>query len=78
MSEKIVKLYTPKREVILHYDEIILILKTEVSKTAGSFLGLSYKHESPQNINFLNETSLIMPQEGLSFTVVENPIIPEK
>lgn len=64
----------PRKEVVLHYEEILKLLKKHVADKAGSFLGLTYKQEDVENIICLDEYALIIPSEGIHFTIVESPI----
>lgn len=63
-----------KKEVVLHYDEIIEIIKTEVARTAEKFFGLGWKTSISENIVCINEELLIIPKEGLYFTVADELI----
>jgi len=61
-------------EVVLHYDEILKILKKEVAEKAHEFLGLTYKQRNEMNVVCLDQAQIIIPQEGIRFTAVESPV----
>lgn len=63
-----------KREVVLQYDDVMKLLKSHVADKAASFLGLTWKQEDPENIICLDACSIILPQEGLHFTIVDSPV----
>lgn len=76
MAEKIVKTNSIRREVVIHREEILDMLKNAVADKAGEFLGLSdWKlRDNLENVICLDEHQLIIPTEGLHFTSVDNPV----
>ena len=63
-----------KTEVVLHYEEILKLLKKEVADKAGKFLGLTYKQEDESNIICVDEHQIIIPTEGIRFSSVKSPV----
>ncbi len=76
MAEKIVKNNSIRREVVIHREEILDMLKSAVADKAGDFLGLNdwKMQDNPDNVFCLDEHQLIIPTEGLHFTSVDNPV----